>query len=109
VAVYMEERELGALLRELRAVARIGTRMALSFTVSLPSPDRAARHERFKTAVEAWGEPARNALTADRGSQLLTASRWRPVELSERSWRAGLVVAAPTWVADAGAGPTTSG
>jgi methyltransferase (TIGR00027 family) len=95
VVVYLDKPVLEALLGELRAVAATGTRLALSLAVSLHSPERSVRRERFEAAVAALGEPARSLLSADDAGELLTAARWRATDISERARRAGFVVAAP--------------
>jgi methyltransferase (TIGR00027 family) len=95
VVVYLDKPVLEALLGELRAVAAAGTRLALSLAVSPASPERSARRERFTAAVAALGEPARSLLSADGAGELLTAAGWRATGISERSRRAGFVVAAP--------------
>jgi methyltransferase (TIGR00027 family) len=95
VAVYLGEAVIAALLGELRAVAAVGTSLALSARIPARSAGDVARHERFNAAVAALGEPALNSLSADEIGTLLTAARWRVTESSERSRRAGFVVAAP--------------
>ncbi len=108
VAVYLDRTVLERLLGELRSLATVGTRLALSLSTAGTSPDRSASRARFQASVAAVGEPARPALTSDDASELLTATRWRPVDLSERARRAGFVVAAPSWVPDADRTPTAS-
>ena len=72
VAVYLDPAVLEGLLTELRAVATPGTRLALSTSVSLPAGDQGPR-ERFAASVQAAGEPARNAMTAESADELLKA------------------------------------
>jgi methyltransferase (TIGR00027 family) len=95
VVVYLDGPVLDGLLRDLRAVAAIGTRLALSLAVSPASAAQSAQRERFAAAVAALGEPARSLLSADAAAELLTAARWRATGISERSRRAGFVVAVP--------------
>lgn len=95
VAVYLGEPVIAALLGELRAVAAVGTRLALSAGIRAGSVDDLARRERFNATVAALGEPALNSLTADEIGALLTAARWRATEIPARSRRAGFVVATP--------------
>ena len=64
-----------------------------SFT-ALPAAEAGVR-ERFAAAVGAVGEPVRSSLDADAVTRLLNQAGWREVEVSERSARAGFVVAAP--------------
>lgn len=94
LVVYLDLPVLRGLLDELRAVATLRTRLALSLSRSLSDRKPGAR-ERFEAAVGAVGEPARNALTADGAAAILAQCRWRPVEVPERSRQAGFVVAAP--------------
>jgi hypothetical protein len=55
--------------------------------------------------VGAVGEPVRRSLDADAVTRLLDQARWRRVKVSERSARAGFVVAAPAWRAAEPPGP----
>lgn len=110
VAVYLGEDVFRSLLGELRAVAAIGTRLALTLRVTAASAEQASARQRFDAAVSALGEPALSALTPEAASALLTATRWRATEISDRARRAGFVVAAPDWVPAAGeAGHHASG
>jgi methyltransferase (TIGR00027 family) len=93
VAVYLESAVLETMLTELRALATPGTRLAMS-AAALP-PAEAGVRERFAATVSAVGEPVRSSLDAGAVTGLLARARWRRVELSERSARAGFVVAAP--------------
>lgn len=92
VAVYLAQPVLAAVLAELRAVAAIGTRLALSARTPAGSAD-VARRERFDAAVAALGEPAINSSSADELRALLSTARWRAINISERSSRAGFVLA----------------
>ena len=106
VAVYLQQSEVQALFGELRSLATVGTRMALSLSVSGDS----IRRRGLESAVAALGEPVLSAVTADKADELLAAARWRATEISDRSKLAGLVVAAPLWVpATSGRQPVTSG
>lgn len=110
VAVYLDEQVLGSLLGELRAVAAIGTRLALSLRPPVVSAGQAARLERFEAAVAGLGEPALSSVSPENAGALLAGTRWRAVELSERSRRVGFVVAAPAWLPpDGPAQPPTTG
>jgi methyltransferase (TIGR00027 family) len=106
LAVYLEPRVLATLVEDLRAVATVGTRLAISLVPpGIPGDTR----QRFQAAVEAVGEPVRNALSASDADELLHAARWRSSELSERAQRAGCAVARPEWDSAAdGARPTAS-
>ena len=97
VAVYLDRSVLQSLLCEMRAISTIGTRLAISLSVSPTSADQSARRERFRAAVSAVGEPARSDLTPEQAGELFASTRWQAVELSERARNAGLVVAAPVW------------
>jgi hypothetical protein len=85
---------LETMLTELRALATPGTRLAMSVSAALPAAEAGVR-ERFAAAVGAVGEPVRSSLDADAVTRLLDRAGWRKVEVSERSARAGFVVAAP--------------
>ena len=101
VAVYLEPTVLAGVLAQLRSIGTAGTRLALSSRI--PAADR-ARREAFTARVADLGEPV--ALGEADIGQLLTESRWRTVELSERAQRAGLLVAVPSW--EPGTPPTVS-
>jgi methyltransferase (TIGR00027 family) len=90
VAVYLPPTALAALLTRLRSIATPGTRLALSAGSRTTEPERRAR---FAAHVAAMGEPM--ALGDADVPAMLTAARWRAVELSERSQRAGLLVGVP--------------
>lgn len=115
VAVYLEPDVLRALLVEVRALATVGSRIALSLGTTAGAADgadgadgeHAAKRERFQAAVAAVGEPALNSLNVDDAEPLLAATRWRFVKVADRVQRAGFVMATPVWSApDAGALPT---
>lgn len=94
LAVYLDTAVLRMMLAHLRALATAGTRLA----ISLPRPGTTAdARTRFRAAVAAVGEPARNALSADQAAEVLAEARWRAVELPERARDAGFTVAAPVW------------
>ncbi len=109
VVVYLEANVLEALLNDLRAVATVGTRLAVSLSIQASGAEELARRRRFEEAVAALGEPARNWLDHDSASVILDGTRWRTVDISERSQRAGFVVAAPVWNAAADGAPPTVG
>ncbi len=73
VAVYLEAAVLEAVLGQFRQVARAGSRLAIS--VSLSSPGQA--RSRFRDTVAALGEPARSTLEADEAEHLLARTGWR--------------------------------
>jgi len=107
LSVYLEANVFEALLGDLRAVATVGTRLAMSLSIQVHGPDELARRARFEEAVAALGEPVRNRLDHDGAAKMLAATRWRSVDVSERAGRAGFVVAAPVWEpAASGADPT---
>jgi methyltransferase (TIGR00027 family) len=109
VVVYLEANVLEALLNDLRAVATVGTRLAVSLSVQASGPEELARRRRFEETVAALGEPARNWLDHDSATVILDRTRWHPVDVSEHSRRAGFVVAAPVWNAAADGAPPTVG
>ena len=94
VTPYLKAETLRSLFQELRAVATIGTRFAIS--LRRPNADPTARAQ-FEAGVAAIGEPAIGSLTAENAEAVLAECRWQPVELKERSRTAGLVVAAPVF------------
>ena len=108
LVVYLEARVLEALLNDLRAVATAGTRLAISLSIQASSAEDLDRRRRFEEAVAALGEPARNWLDHGSAIRILAGARWRSVEVSERSQRAGFVVAAPVWEAAADDAPPTA-
>ena len=96
LTVYLRPGSVALLMAELRALATPGTRLALSLSTSRED-DGSDRRRRFRATVAALGEPVRTVMTPEGARGLFGASRWRTVETSERSQRAGLVVAAPIW------------
>jgi methyltransferase (TIGR00027 family) len=95
VATYLDLPVIESLLRDLRSVATTGSRLAISWGVEASGFEGAARKADFRERVAGLGEPVRNSLTATGAGELMARTRWRPVPLSERSQRIGLVVAAP--------------
>lgn len=109
VAVYLDLAVLEAVLAELRSLATVGTRLAISLSAPISSPERASSRERFETAVAAMGESAKNCLSATEAEGLLTATRWQAVEISERASNAGFVLTAPVWAPSSAVAPKTVG
>ena len=95
VTVYLAEEVLRMMLRELRAAAGAGSRLAVSFSVTRGSADGGALRARFDSAVRALGEPARNALTAGAASGLLAGAGWQVLEQPEQARHRGLMLAGP--------------
>jgi methyltransferase (TIGR00027 family) len=95
VAVYMSLETLTSVFAELRALTTVGSRFAVSLRPSSAQPSDAQRQ--FEAAVAAMGEPALSWVTPETSSEILAATRWRAVELSERASRAGFTVLAPEW------------
>ncbi len=93
VAVYLDVATFSSVLNEARTLATVGTRLALSVGTTPTSDAHAARRQRFEAVVAGLGEPARSSLNAEDAGPLLAAARWRVAETSERSARAGFVVA----------------
>jgi methyltransferase (TIGR00027 family) len=73
VAVYLEPAVLERVLRAFRRVARTGSRLAIS--VSLSGAHSEAR-SRFQASVAALGEPARSTLDAGQAVALLARTGW---------------------------------
>jgi Ser/Thr protein kinase RdoA (MazF antagonist) len=96
------------LLKDLRSAATVATRLAISLSISTNGPEQRERRERFRAAVDALGEPVRNDLAPENAEQILAGARWRAVDASERSRRAGFVVAAPVWEPAAAGAPATA-
>jgi methyltransferase (TIGR00027 family) len=80
VAVYLEETVLRSLLAQLRRIAAGGSRLAISLSVQVDSPERTARRAAFQATVAALGEPARSTVTAADADTLLEATGWQPRE-----------------------------
>jgi methyltransferase (TIGR00027 family) len=95
LAVYLGAAALEAMFADLRAIAGVGTRLAVSLPPPAPGPERLARGERLRAAIAALGEPARNALSAEETAEMLAATGWRPADVSERAQQAGFVLATP--------------
>ena len=91
VSVYLEEDVLAATLAGLRDVAGPGCRLAISLATAATSQAR----RRFREAVRAVGEPARNSIGVEEAAFLFAAAGWRMVWDAERAGRAGLVTATP--------------
>ena len=73
VAVYLEAAVLEAVLGQFRQVARAGSRLAISVSLSDPGQARS----RFRDTVASLGEPARSTLEADEAEHLLARTGWR--------------------------------
>jgi methyltransferase (TIGR00027 family) len=97
VAVYLDGAVLASLLTDARALATAGTRLAISLSVARDVAGAAERREAFRATVGMLGEEARGTLTTNEAAGLFAATRWSPVELSDRARRAGFVVADPEW------------
>ncbi|HEX4219754.1 MAG TPA: phosphotransferase, partial [Acidimicrobiales bacterium] len=94
ITPYLEAETIRSLFRELRAVATVGTRLAIS--LRRPEADPKARAQ-FEAGVAALGEPVIGSLTSENVEAVLADCRWKPVELKERSRAAGFLVAAPVF------------
>jgi methyltransferase (TIGR00027 family) len=104
IAPYLEAGTLRNVLRDLRSVATVGTRLAISFR--RPGADARARAD-FEAGAGVLGEPAVGSVTTDDAEAMFIACRWRQVELSERAQASGFVVAAPVFApAEPGVPPT---
>jgi methyltransferase (TIGR00027 family) len=115
VAVYLELPVLERVLAQFRLVARPGSRLALSVSVS--SADAAAR-SRFQASVATLGEPAKSDLNADEATGLLARRGWQVTAADgagdpdaaarhERLHSAGLLTATATATATVGRTATT--
>jgi len=74
VAVYLEPAVLERVLSQFREVARVGSRLAIS--VSLSGVHGPAR-SRFQASVAALGEPARSTFEAGTATELLARTGWQ--------------------------------
>jgi methyltransferase (TIGR00027 family) len=106
VAPYLEDETLRKVLLDLRTLATLGTRLAISFRRAGADP---AMRARFEDGVAALGEPAVGSITADEAEVFFADCRWRPVELNERAKAAGFVMAAPVFVPPEPGVPPTAG
>jgi methyltransferase (TIGR00027 family) len=101
VAVYLEPAVLETVLDQFRKVTAVGSRLAISVSLSRDH-DEAAR-ARFQASVAAMGEPARSTFDADEAEALLARHGWRimaaeesddlPAAKRQRQRSAGLLVA----------------
>src|SRR5580693_5909510 len=106
VAVYLEPAVLETVLEQFRQVAALGSRLAISVSLSREH-DEGAR-ARFQAAVAALGEPVRSTFDAGQAEALLARTGWRTMPgreetaaKRERLRSAGLLTAS--------AGPRASG
>lgn len=106
---YLDVAVLEAIFEDLRAIATVGTRFAMSASPPGSTPEERDGRERLRAAVAAVGEPARNSLTPEELGSVLARARWRTVELSERAQRAGFLVATPVWQPAVGHARPTAG
>jgi methyltransferase (TIGR00027 family) len=116
VAVYLEQAVLERVLRQFRQVARAGSRLAIS--VSLSGADGEAR-SRFQASVATLGEPSRSTLEADEATEVLARTGWRVMAAEdaddpdaaarrERLRSVGLLIATAGPAATAATGATTA-
>ena len=77
VAVYLEPAVLETVLEQFRQVAALGSRLAISVSLSREH-DEGAR-ARFQAAVAALGEPARSTFDAGQADDLLARTGWRTI------------------------------
>jgi methyltransferase (TIGR00027 family) len=75
VAVYLEPAVLETVLEQFRQVAAVGSRLAISVSLSRDH-DKDAR-TRFQAAVAAMGEPAKSTFDPDEADDLLARHGWR--------------------------------
>jgi methyltransferase (TIGR00027 family) len=95
VIVYLDPLVVEDLLHQLRSLSTIGSRLAISTGTAMARPEQVAVRARFRETVAALGEPVLNTLAAEEMTELLARCRWRSVKTSERSHRAGFVIATP--------------
>ncbi len=83
VAVYLEPAVLETVLEQFRQVAALGSRLAISVSLSRDH-DEGAR-ARFQAAVAALGEPARSTFDAGQAEDLLARTGWRTMPGREQT------------------------
>ena len=76
VAVYLESPVLERVLTEFRQVARAGSRLAISVSVS---GTQSEARSRFQATVASMGEPARSTLDAAEANEVLFRTGWQVV------------------------------
>jgi methyltransferase (TIGR00027 family) len=79
VALYLDPAATERILRQFRQVARVGSRLAISVSLS---GAQAASRSRFQASVAALGEPVRSTLEAGEAIELLARTGW-PVMTSD--------------------------
>jgi methyltransferase (TIGR00027 family) len=97
LAVYLPDDVLEGVLDSVRAVAAPGSRFALSLGTTATDTGHAERVAALHASVAELGEPARTTLSPASTVTLLRSTRWRRVELSERSRQLGFTMLAPEW------------
>ena len=95
IAVYLDDAVTESVLRQFREVTPDGSPLAISLSTSAGSGDESRQRfrERFRERVASVGEPARSALTAGQGRELLARAGWEPRPDSRRAQAAGLLIA----------------
>ena len=93
VVAYLDRPVLLGLLHSLRAAVTPDSQLAISVSVTDPSPGFAARRGVFQARVAALGEPAAGVLEADEAVEVLADTGWRCVVDDVRLRRAGLLSA----------------
>ena len=76
IAVYLESAVLERVLTEFRQVARAGSRLAISVSVS---GTQSEARSRFQATVAALGEPARSTLEAGQATEVLARTGWQVI------------------------------
>src|SRR5579859_2078435 len=94
IAVYLEPAVLDRVLIEFRKVARPGSRLAISVSVSGAHTETRIR---FQNSVASLGEPARSTLEASQAPDVLARARWQVIagypDAAARRTSAGLLTA----------------
>jgi methyltransferase (TIGR00027 family) len=109
LTTYLEVPMLEAILEDMRALAGVGTRFAISASPSVSTSMDVALQERLWASTAALGEPQHNSLTAEQLGPILASARWRTVHLSEGAQQAGFLVCVPVWEPAAGHARPTEG
>lgn len=90
---------LSALLCDIRSLSTPGTRLCICLPRRGAAADRGDSPERAPVSLAG---PAADTLDEESPADLLSRSRWRPIDMPERAHRAGFRVAAPVFAPASG-------
>ena len=92
---YLEVPVLAAILEDMRSLAGVDTRFAISASPAARTPEDAALQERLRASTVDLGEPVLNWLTGEQLGPMLASARWRSVDLPEGALEAGFLLCLP--------------